>query len=487
MTNNILMMDDRQLVPRWHTSRKLFKYNYSDKFEASSQRNLNNDYWFQKSLQNWEKSPTTTNAIDLFVRFIQEDERDSARFNSVHRQLLDQFENLSNTVQNLVCPKLKLIDNSAGYSTSPDKVHLIINKLKKVVKFSPRDSLTWMDLGFYYSILSEYKKAEYCTEVAKNLDPQNSYIARAYSRFLVQIDDPEQAIWFLKRLPNLQTNPLILSAYMAIGSTFDIVKPNVKLGISLIDNWKGQQARISELAATIGTIELQNGALKKGKKHLQQALNEPSENVVAHVKWLHHKHNINLSMPENSNSIEGGVNDLYAQQKFSLCRDKLVEMYEFQPYSIGPLVDAGYLSIAALNDPKFVIDISSNRIPRSHMEFSELNNLIVAKLMKKETSDIDVDLRLLSKRVNRDDPNSVATLSATLGMACIENGMIDEGQKLYENAIKTLKNNNLEKTLCLAYHFYSRQLELISPIKALSLKQESVKLAKKHRILEMIK
>ncbi len=405
-------MDNRQLVPRWHTSRKQFKYNYPVKNNTVFHSELDNDYWFKRALNNWKQSPTTVNAIDVFVRFIQGGERDSSRFNSVHRQLLDQFDSLPITIQNLVCPKLKFIDNSAGYSTNPDKVHLIIHKLKKVVKFNPRDSLTWMDLGFYYSILGEYKRAEYCTEIAKNLDPQSSYIARAYSRFLVQIDDPEQAVWYLKGLQNLKTNPLILSAYMAIGSAFDIVKPNVKLGLSLVDNWKGEQARVSELAATIGTIELQNGALKKGKKHLQQALNEPSENVVSHVKWLHHKHNINLiNMPKNSNSIEGGVNDLYAQQKFTECRDKLIEMYEFQPYSIGPLVDASYLSIAALDDPQFVIDISSNRIPKSHMEFSELNNLIVAKLMKKETSDIDVDLRLLSRKVNNEDFETRSRLS----------------------------------------------------------------------------
>ncbi|MCU8010122.1 hypothetical protein L5M11_21760 [Shewanella sp. SM87] len=488
MSNNILMMENRQLIPRWHTSRKLFKYHYAAQNKLGIKKsNLVNDFWFEKSLNHWKESPTTANAIDLFIRYIQEDERDNSTFNTLQRFLLDNFDALPNAVQNLVCPKLKLIDNSSGYSTNPEQVHLIINKLKNIVKLNPRDSLSWMDLGFYYSILSEYKKAEYCTGIAKNLDPQNSYIARAYARFLVQIDDPEQAIWYLKNIQGINTNPLILSAYMAIGSAFELIKPNIKPALLLLEGWKGNQARISELAATVGTIEIQNGAIKKGKKHLQQALNEPSENVVAHAKWLHHKHRIIFpNIPENNTSIEGGVNDLYAKKLFLQCRDKLVEMYEFQPYSIGPIVDAGYLSIAGLNDPQFVIDISNNRIPKSHMGFGELNNLIVAKLMKKQTLDIDVDLRLLSRRVNSEDPNSVATLSATYGMAYIENGMLEEGRNLYENSIRILKNNNLDRTLCLAYHFYAKQLEAVSPIEAKSLKNESIKLAKKYRILEMI-
>ena len=488
MSNNILMMNNRQLVPRWHTSRKLFKFNYPIQDEKLIKSHFDEDYWFKKSVEEWKSNPNRFNTIDVFVRLIQEDERSHPLFNQLHRVLLDQYDDLPCSIQNVVCPNLKFTDKLDGYSTSAEGVRLIISKLKSIVNVNPRDSLTWMDLGFYYSVIGEINKAEHYTKTAKNLDPHNTFIARAYSRFLVHIGDPEQAIWYLKNLQNLKTNPMILSAYTAISTAFDIGKPNIKKAMSLVESWDGDRSKISELSACLGTIEIQNGSIQKGKKHIQLALNSPSENVIAHVKWLHHKHHLNFkNMPDFHSSIEGGVNDLYSKKMFSECRDKLVEMHQFQPYSSGPIVDAGYLSIVALKDAQFVIDASNNRISKSHMGFGELNNLIVAKVMQNQIVDIDVDLRLLARKVNTDDLHSVATFKATAGMLLIEGGMIEEGEKLYDESISLLKRNNLNRSLCVASYFYSETIKNISPEKSMALRKESTKLAKQYAIHEVLK
>lgn len=480
------MMDNRQLIPRWHTSRKLYKFNYPAKVKTETTSIFEEDFWFKKAVETWKTEPSIYNAIDVLVRFIQADERTHPLYSELHRQLLDQYEYLPSSVKHLVCPELRLFDNLDSYSTDTNNVRLIIRKLKNIVKFNPRDSLSWMDLGFYYSVIGEMSKASNCVDIAKNLDPNHAFIARSYSRFLVHIGDPEQAAWFLKQRPNLSTNPLILSAYTSISSAFDIKNPNIKRAISLLDNWDGDRARVSELAACVGTIEFNNGSIKRAKKHMQLALTEPSENVISHVHWLHHKHNMHFkNMPDPSVSIEGGVNALYHNKQFVECRDKLVEMHQFQPYSAGPVVDAGYLSIAALDDPGFVIQLSENRIPHSHMRFGELNNLIVAKLLLKQTENLDIDIRLLARRVNLEDSHSIATFKATTGMAFMEGGMIDDGIKLYDESIELLSRNGLNRSLCLAKHFYAKQVEKYDADKAAQLKKDAIKLAKKFNILEV--
>lgn len=486
MSNNILMMDNRQLIPRWHTSRKLYKFNYPAKVKAATSSSFEEDFWFKKAVEIWKAEPSTYNAIDVFVRFIQADERNHPLYSELHRQLLDQYEYLPSSVKHLVCPELRLFDNFDSYSTDIGNVRLIIRKLKNIVKFNPRDSLSWMDLGFYYSVIGEMSKAYHCVDVAKNLDPNHAFIAKSYSRFLVHIGDPEKATWYLKQRPNLNSNPLILSAYTSISSAFDLRNPNIKQAISLVESWNGERSRVSELAACVGTIEFNNGSIKRAKKHMQLALAEPSENVISHVQWLHHKHKMHFkNMPAPSASIEGGVNALYHNKQFAECRDKLVEMHQFQPYSAGPVVDAGYLSIAALDDPGFVIKLSENRIPHSHMRFGELNNLVVAKLLSKQTKDLDVDLRLLARRVNLEDTHSIATFKATTGMAFMESGMIDEGIKLYDESIELLTRKGLNRSLCLAKHFYAKQVERFDSEKATKLRKDAVKLAKKIGVLEI--
>ncbi|WP_348708480.1 hypothetical protein [uncultured Pseudoalteromonas sp.] len=486
MAHNILMMDNRQLIPRWHTSRKLFRFNYPTKNIVRNEGLFEEDFWFKKSVELWKAERSIPNAIDVFVRFIQADERNHPLYLEINRILLDNYETLPNSVKHLVCPELRMLDNYNSYSTDAGKVRLIIQKLKKLVHFNPRDSLSWMDLGFYYSILGEMNKAMHCVDVAKNIDPNHAFIARSYARFLVHIGDPEQASWYLKNRPNLNSNPLIMSAYTAISSAFEIRNPSIKKAVSLIDNWGGDNAMVSELAACVGTIEFNNGSIKKAKKHIQVALTDPSENVISHVHWLHHKHNITFkNMPHPSESIEGGVNDLYQKKKFEECRGKLIDMHQFQPYSAGPIVDAGYLSIAALDDPNFVIQLSDKRIPHSHMRFGELNNLIVAKLLLKQTKNLDVDLRLLAKRVDVEDTNCSATFKATIGMAFMESGMIVEGKKQYDESIEMLARKGLYRSLCLAKHFYAKQVERYDKDKAQQLKLDAIRLAKKHNVLEV--
>ena len=119
------------------------------------------------------------------------------------------------------------------------------------------------------------------------------------------------------------------------------------------------------------------------------------------------------------------------------------------------------------------------------MRFGELNNLIVAKLLLKQTENVDVDLRLLARRVNLEDTHSIATFKATTGMAFMESGMIYEGKKLYDESIEMLTRKGLNRSLCLAKHFYAKQIEKYDKEKAQQLKSEAMKLAKKYNILEV--
>jgi len=486
MSNKILMMENRQLIPRWHTSRKAHRFNYPSTENPRNSSSLKEDYWFKKSVDEWKANPSVDNAIDVFVRFVQADERSHPLYIVLQRQLLEQHASLKNAVKQMVCPELKLFDPLDVYATDNGPVRGIIRKLKNVVKYNPRDSLSWMDLGFYYSVIGELTKAHYCVDVARNLDPNNAFIARSYSRFLVHIGDPERAVWYLSNRPNLNSNPLILSASTAISSAFDIKTPNIKKAVSLLKNWSGDPTKVSELAACVGTIELKNGAIKQAKKHIQVALKGPSENVIAHIQWIHSKHNFYFeNMPDIAGSIEGCANALYKSKKFQDCRDKLVEMHNFQPYSIGPIVDAGYLSVAALDDPEFVIRLSDERIPHSHMQFGELNNLIVAKLLLNKTNDIDVDLDLLARRVSKENPHAIATFKATAGMALLVSGMIEEGIRLYDDSIELLSSTNQNRSVCIAKHFYAKQIEKYYPEKANQLRADARKLANKYGVLEI--
>ena len=481
MDDNIILMENRQLIPRWHTSRKAFQLSFPNAPQQISVPN-ENDVWLLKAIDAWKENPDLPNAIDLYVRLIQEELREHELYLTLNNQLLKSYQNLPDVVKKLVCPKADYLDSTQtyGYSTNADSIRLIIKKLKRLIERNPRDSWSWMDLGFYYSIIGEVEKAEYHTSVARNLDANNSFISRAYTRYAVHSGDPELAEWHLRKNPFLKSNPMLLSAYIALCNSYDIGKNKVKDGRKLLTIWDGDSSRISELLACIGTIDIKNGALKKGKKLINQALLSPSENVISHVSWLNHKHKINVQNTGNKNvSLERNINNLYSKGAFKECREELVKMYNFQPYSSASISDAGYLSIVALNDMNFVKNISGNRVPKSHMDFSELNNLIVAKMLSNELDDIQLDLEQLKKKVDPTDIQTVATFNATCGMLFFLIGNIETGQQFYEEAINLLSKNNNHRSVCVAKYFYSMMLKDPLPEKASFVKNEAVKLGKK--------
>lgn len=487
MNNNIILMEDRQLIPRWHTSRKAFQLSFPNTPKEISSAN-ENDFWLLKAINVWKENPALPNAIDLYVRLIQEDLREHAIYFTLNKQLMKSYKNLPDVVKKLVCPKADYLDTteSYGYSTNVEHIRLIIRKLKGLIERNPRDSWSWMDLGFYYSILGEVEKAEYHTTVARNLDAHNSFISRAYTRYAVHSGDPELAEWYLRKNPFLKSNPMLLSAYISLCNSYDIGRNNVKDGRKLLTNWDGDASRVSELLACIGTIDIKNGALNKGKKLINQALLSPSENVISHVSWLNHKHKINFSNTNDSSvSLERNINNLYSKGDFKECRTELMRMYNFQPYSSASISDAGYLSIIALNDMSFVKDISENRVPKSHLGFSELNNLIVAKMLSNELKDIHSDIELLKKKVDATDTQTVATFNATCGMLFFSIGNIETGQEFYEDAIGMLSKSNNQRSLCVAKYFYAMMLKGSLPEKSLAVKNEAVKLGKKLGMVEI--
>ncbi|MBW8190654.1 hypothetical protein K0504_06350 [Neiella marina] len=480
------MMDNRQLIPRWHTSRNFDKFNIPKCTETKSNALPKGDVWFDRAVSELQSKPNLENHIDIFVRLIQHEHRYGELYERVLSYLLDNLQDLPPAVKDLVIPKLRKSDRSHGYSTQREHVSLIIAKLKNIIVKYPKDSLTWMDLCFYYSILGEEAKAVKCARIAISISGNNSYIARSYARFLLHLNEPEQAEYFLRKTGLIDINPLIQSAYSSIVTTYDLRKWNYKKSIKLIDSWRGDPFFLTELLASLGTEEIKNGALSRGKARLEKALLTPSENVVSQAVWLNLKHKTKINNIPHDTPFEANVNKLYTSKNFTACREALMNLFAFQPYSTAPLEDAGYISLAALNDPQFVIDTSENRVPHTHMTFGELNNLVVAKLMLGDFSIVNNCLKLMSNRMDKTDIHQRSIFLATSGMALIKSGFIDEGVELYDKSMLLLKNNRSNRALGIASHFFAQQLKEINPERYKILSTSAKNLAKTHDIYEIV-
>jgi len=487
MANQIILMDNRQLIPRWHTSRKVMSLHYPVPPNAPQDADLRDEPWLTKAIKKYDDDPNNLNALDVYVRLIQNETTNHQYFKRVQQQLVNDKSNLPEAVQDIVAPRLHQSDISEFYTTDRKQVYLIIHKLRNIVKNNPQDALTWLDLGFYYSILGEMKKAQEVMGIGNALAPKNPFVARIYSRHLIHQDDPEKAMYLLNKTGLTKKEPLIASALISIGNTFGLrTSTSISQAKKIIEDYKGNPGFLSELQASVATLEIQNGALRKGRKHLEKAMVHPTENVLAQASWLHHKHQVNLTSLTPMVTVEGDVNKAYSDQNYSLCRDKLMELFSFQPYSRASLTDAGYLSLVGLNDPEFIISHSVNRLARKQMSFGELNNLIVANLSVGNLDNVWDDLDILkAKSAENNHPDIIGTLQATLGMALIKFGSIEEGVDLYESSIQTYKKANYTKAAAVAEFFFYTQIRQHQPNRAIKLKESFIKTAKEHGMHEL--
>jgi tetratricopeptide (TPR) repeat protein len=482
MSNNVILMDNRQLIPRWHTSRKAMQLQFPTLSVSPKQASdYHNDKFLEKAKRHWQEDPNFVNAIELHTSLITRGIYSDVDGDAALRFLLSIEEQIPKGAKDLIAPQIKHIDKSKNYYTYlPQEVSKIITRLRTIVARFPNDYMTWCDLGFYYTVLGMTKKAERCMAISWHLCNGHPYIARSYARFCVHNDEPEKALWLLKKSGGLNKDPLITSASIAIGYAFDLGGIDISKARRLLDGYTGIKAFSSELAASIGTLEFNNGKKKKAKDYFKAALIEPSENTLSQYKWLCHKTGFSVNGDSNDNALtlEGNVHQLYVQGDFEECRARLLELFSFQPISDGPIADAGYMSLVGLNDPDFVIQLSENRVPKTHMSFGELNNLTVAKLMKNDLESAEVCMRLLAKKIDPEKPDSRGIYLATSGFIMFKLGNVDSGKALYQKAIKFFESKKAYRAVALAEHYYSNSVKEIDPPLFESLRKKVEKKAK---------
>jgi len=480
-------MDSRQLIPRWHTSRKSMKLQFP--FLATEKKfQHDDDFFIEIDRIKWREERSILTATELnsslFVQGLFED----VEYKETLNYLLSMYDKLPRGTQNLISSEARQVDKSHTYTTNPADVNIIIRKLKNIINIFPTDAMTWADMAFYYTILGELAKAEKCFITAWGLNKDNSFISRSYSRFLVHLNKPDKAIHILRKCAQINTNPLVSSAAIAIANAFNIKGNEINIGRKLLESFIGESSFKSDLSACIGTLELMNGNTKKAKLLFKKALDKPSENTISQYNWLYHKHNFFVDGFDirNFKSIESEVNNSYVTQQYEKCRSDLIELHNFQPFSEAPISDAGYISLIALNDPNYVIRMSQNRVPKVHMPFIELNNLIVAKIISGDFSDIELEMRLLGRKSQNADNKGEGVFLATSGLIYFKKNNYELGVKCYEDAINYFKSINSKRSAVVAEHFYSQQIRESNPVRYANLRKSVQYFAKTNKMLELI-
>lgn len=194
--------------------------------------------------------------------------------------------------------------------------------------------------------------------------------------------------------------------------------------------------------------------MKKGIDLLAKAVIEPTENTVAQLKWLSHKHQVAISIDSSKYfSLEAIANSQFYSKEFVACRDNLMQMHDFQPFSENALIDAGYISLVHLDDINFVLKYlgSFNGLPLR--EFLAINNFLVARMLSGNFQDIDkslFELKQLAYDSKKRRDENIAVYTATLGMYFYRQGHVDEARVLYGKTENYFRSQGMSRNTSVA-------------------------------------
>ena len=428
----LLNTTDRQLIPRWNTSGKM-QLSGQIRVDVDVGSMLVDDEWTAEKRLNWIQFPSRNSAIDLFLALEDQQRISDSVYPIVRDFLLREIHSVG--------PGLKalLLKENIAYSSQIDtsnnvQLHKVIHQLRNRTKEFPEVALNWNDLAFYYTILDEKEKAKKCMSIAVNLHPKHSWLNRSFARLLFHQGEPDRALHSLAKTGLVKSNPWLLSADIAIRMASKIERPDVASARRLLGSYVNKPGQISELAASIGTLEIKNGSTKKGKIQLIQASKVPTENTIAQLRWIAQQHKVHVPLNDHlARSQEAKAISYYSEKNYRECRDTLIKYFESQPFISEPLLDAGYLSLTILNEPCFVEQISKRFESVLKNSFTATNNLIVARLELGKFDGITEQLEKLE--VMGQSPDDLAVATATRGMYAYYSGEIEFAKLCYKNSL----------------------------------------------------
>lgn len=341
---------------------------------------------------------------------------------------------------------------------SEGEVRRNIAALRRSITRDPRNAISWMELGRFYTAFGPTDKARRSVQAALYLAPGNRYVLRSAACYHVMMGSPDTAHDLLRRSDATPYDPWLIAAELATAGAAGRPPRHAKLARRLSDDHDLSPLHISELTSELATLELRAGADKRARSLFRQSLVQPTENSVAQAEWASHRASGLLVTPS-----ELGVHNanearfLHAEEKgeWSEAVDNAVRWLEDQPFDPDAAAHASYTAAVGLEqwaDAAGYADIGL----RSHpTQPTLLNNAAYARI---EAGDLEGGARQLRRIRVADTPSDerVAVL-ATLGLFAFRSGDLDRGRGLYRKAAALAHQHRASDVEAMAWVMLARE------------------------------
>lgn len=334
-----------------------------------------------------------------------------------------------------------------------------VRRLRADLRAFDRNPLAHLDLARMYASLGVSQKAERHLHVALGLAPQHRLVLRAAVRYYVHVQAPDEAVHLLRRQARTTQDPWLMAAEISAAMVAGLVPRSVKRARDVLERREFHPQHTSEVAAALGTLELQDAKAKKVRRLLQQALEQPTENALAQVQWAAPQVRLELTgaqwkdVPHNFEAV--GWASFQARQ-YHEARSAYLAWLRDEPFSASPALLAGYLSHLLDPTASRAIELTRLALAASPDDDLLLNNMA---FYLAEDGQLKLAEQYLARaRLFAPETELGLTLRATQGLIAFRQGDHQRGRDLYEQAILAARALALRDYELLATLYYSREL-----------------------------
>ncbi len=372
--------------------------------------------------------------------------------------------------------------------------HKIINKTKNRTKNEINNPIVWVELARLYAMKGNSRKAENAIITALHLAPNNRFVLRSATRFFIHEEKFDKALFYLRKAENLKYDPWLISAHIATSSIMGRFSPVIKEGRKLIDSGNFSDFDLTELASSLGTLELKTGSFKRAKGLFNKSMIMPNDNSLAQLEWVSKddkRLQINpFSFDKVINPFEAQALEFYERGNWSGAFYNSIKWFLDMPFSKRPVILGSYIAGSLLKDKNAAITLCKVGLQANPKDPTLLNNMVYNIATSGNTEMLDFYVQqMIGLDINGLPDASKITYQATLGLVALKKGQLELGIDLYKRAIQNatnLKNDYLKNLAIVNFANELINLKLPEQYQYIEL-VKNMKIEEKDKDLQLIK
>lgn len=314
------------------------------------------------------------------------------------------------------------------------KMRIELARRKRLLRLYPRDALLLTETALLYTNLGMTGRAGQLLRSAFGVAPNNRYVLRSLTRFLVHAKEPGLALSFLSKSGALQTDPWLLAAYLAAedvaGKTTNVWRQTKRLLAE--ENFSNFE--LAELRAAAGTLHLEAGSHKLARKMFRSSMAEPTENAVAQAHWASRRDSsIDVHADVTANTFEALAWEQQIAGNWSGTVDAIKKWLDLEPFSVRPAAMGSFVAVAHQGDGKAGEEFAQRGLIANKEDALLRNNLAVSLALQGKLTQASAELETI--KFKHSTSGEVVNL-ATRGLIQMRGGAVYEGAGLYGRAIE---------------------------------------------------